>query len=112
MRDGADVTLSGPLDVSSTGGLFVDNSAEYGVGADGGSSLTIGGSLTNAATTGGSPTGVVIGNADLSSSTTVKVDGSLDNTGTVDLTGNWAKATTDQATLDVTGARRPRGKDR
>ena len=88
MRDSADVTLSGPLDVSSTGGLFVDNSAEYGVGADGGSTLSIGGSLTNAATTGGSPTGVVIGNSDLSSSTTVTVNGTLDNTGTVDVTGN------------------------
>ena len=85
LDDGASVSTTGAL--VNDGNLYLDTGS-----GDGGSSLTVGGTLTNSGT-------LAIGNAKLSASDEVTA-ASLDNTGSISLTGSGA----DQALLDVTGA--------
>ena len=85
LHDGASVSTTGAL--VNDGNVYLDFAAD-----DGGSSLTVGGTLTNSGT-------LSIGNTTLSASDEVRA-ASLDNTGSISLTGSSA----DQALLDVTGA--------
>jgi len=92
LHDGAAVSTTGAL--VNDGKVYLDpnagnNSLNSG---EGGSSLNIGGALTNNGTLG-------IGNTALSASDEVAA-ASLDNTGKIQLTGDFA----DQALLDVTGS--------
>ena len=85
LHDGAAVSTTGAL--VNDGHICLDSGS-----GDGGSSLTVGGTLTNSGT-------LAIGNAKLSASDEVTA-ASLDNTGSINLTGSSA----DQALLDVTGS--------
>jgi hypothetical protein len=90
---GATFKLHNGASVSTTGGLVNDGNVELDTNAgNGGSSLTVGGTLTNSQN-------LTIGNTTLSASDKVTTE-SLDNTGSVNLTGFGA----DQALLDVTGS--------
>ncbi len=81
--------------MSTTGALVNDGHVCLDpVGGDGGSSLTLAGALTNSGS-------LTIGNATLSASDEVTA-ASLDNTGSISLTGSGAN----QALLDVTAAAR------
>jgi hypothetical protein len=83
--------------VSTTGALINRGQLELDPNAgDGGSSLTVAGALTNGASI-YSSANLIIGNTDLSASDTVTA-ASLDNAGSIQLTGSSA----DQALLDVT----------
>ena len=93
LRDGAAVTTTGPL--TNSGTTNVDDNG-YG---DGGSSLAIGGALTNSNT-------INIGNTGLSATTTVTA-ASLDNTGTINVTGSPISSQTglaNMASFTVNGA--------
>ena len=85
LHDGAAVSTTGAL--ANDGNVYLDPNA-----GDGGSSLMVGGTLTNSQE-------LRIGNATLSASDEVTA-ASLDNTGSIFLTGSSA----DQALLDVTGS--------
>src|SRR3984957_14254407 len=85
------VTQSVTGGFSNAGTVAVDNA-----GGNGGSNLSIGGTLTNS-------NFMVIGNGGLSASTTVTAN-ALSNTGRIDINGNTATGTTDQATLDIATA--------
>ena len=87
LHDGAAVSTTGAL--ANDGNVHLDTN-----GGDGGSSLTLAGALTNSGELG-------IGNATLSASDKVTAT-SLDNTGSIQLTGSSAN----QALLDVTRAAR------
>ncbi len=87
LQDGAALTTYG--DFANSGGVNLDT-----VGT-GGSSLTIGGMLTNSVS-------VSVGNSQLTSSDTINVN-ALDNTGTINLTGNSSAGNTRQAVLDIAG---------
>ena len=87
LHDGAAVSTTGAL--ANDGTVCLDPNA-----GDGGSSLTLAGALTNSGYLG-------IGNATLSASDEVTA-ASLDNTGSIHLTGSSAN----QALLDVTRAAR------
>ena len=89
---GSSVTTSSAL--TNTGELQLDV-----YGGDGASSLKIGGALNNQGT-------LDIGNTSLSATTTVTAS-SLANTGTINVQGNTAGGSTDQATLHITGAAPP-----
>jgi hypothetical protein len=90
---GATFTLHDQVAVSTTGALANDGNVYLDrVGGNGGSSLTLAGALTNSGD-------LVIGNATLSASDEVTA-ASLDNTGSINLTGSSAN----QALLDVTGS--------
>ena len=74
--------------------VFIDASG----GGQGGTTVNIGGDLTNSGT-------FNIGNGGLSLPTNVTVAGTLDNTGgIINLQGNTAASTTNQATLNIQGA--------
>ena len=83
LHDGAAVSTTGAL--ANDGHVYLDPNA-----GDGGSSLTLAGALTNSGS-------LAIGNATLSASDEVTA-ASLDNTGSIQLTGSSAN----QALLDVT----------
>ena len=88
---GATFDLENGASVSTTGALANDGTVDLDANSgDGGSSLTVAGALTNSGT-------LAIGNATLSASDKVTA-ASLDNTGSIDLTGSGAN----QALLDVT----------
>jgi fibronectin-binding autotransporter adhesin len=88
---GAILGLHNKASVSTSGSLANDGDIRLDIVAgSGGSSLTLAGALTNSGT-------LQIGNAALSASDEVKA-ASLDNTGSIDLTGSSAN----QALLDVT----------
>ena len=88
---GAIFGLHNKAAVSTTGSLVNDGTVRLDiVGGDGGSSLTLAGALTNSGS-------LAIGNATLSASDKVTA-ASLDNTGSIHLTGSSAN----QALLDVT----------
>ena len=88
---GATFDLENGASVSTTGALVNDGTVDLDLDCgDGGSSLTVAGALTNSG-------GLSIGNAALSASDKVTA-ASLDNTGSIDLTGSGAN----QALLDVT----------
>ena len=90
---GAIFGLHNKAAVSTTGALVNDGTIRLDiVGGDGGSSLTLAGALTNSGA-------LTIGNATLSASDKVTA-ASLDNTGSIHLTGSSAN----QALLDVTGS--------
>ena len=90
---GAVLGLHNQAAVSTTGSLVNDGTIRLDiVGGDGGSSLTLAGALTNSGD-------LVIGNATLSASDEVTA-ASLDNTGSINLTGSSAN----QALLDVSGS--------
>jgi hypothetical protein len=89
LESGASLTTTGALTVAGGGTLYVD------ANDNGGSSLTLGGALTSSGYT-------QVGNYYMSSPSTVKVDGTLTNSGTVLVgAGNAAGA---NALLNVTGA--------
>ncbi len=89
----AEFVLENKATVSTTGALANDGAILLDSNAgDGGSSLTVTGTLTNSGS-------LHLGNATLSSPDTVTV-ASLDNTGSIVLTGSGAN----QALLDVTGS--------
>ena len=83
LENGAAVSTTGAL--ANDGAVYLDTNR-----GDGGSSLTVAGALTNSGY-------LIIGNATLSASDEVTA-ASLDNTGSIDLTGSSAN----QALLDVT----------
>ena len=88
---GATFGLQDGASVSTTGSLTNDGTVELDAnGGDGGSSLTVGGTLINSGS-------LSIGNSRLSASDEVTAV-SLNNTGSIDLTGSSAN----QALLDVT----------
>jgi hypothetical protein len=90
---GAVLGLHNGAAVSTTGALVNDGTVRLDiVGGDGGSSLTLAGALTNSGD-------LTLGNAKLSASDEVTAS-SLDNTGSISLTGSGA----DQALLDVAGS--------
>ncbi len=89
LENGAAVTTTGALRVAGGGDLYVDASG------NGGSSLTLGGSLTNSGN-------MQIGNFYLTTPTSVKVTGTFNGTGAVQVDGgNTAGA---NALLNITGA--------
>ena len=93
LQDAASASLSGALD--NTGTISLDNDTNYGLDANGGSTLAIAGALANAGR-------INIGNAILGSSVLVTA-ASLDNTGgQIYIVGDNAKGT--EATLDIAGA--------
>jgi hypothetical protein len=84
--------------VTTTTGFTNDGTLQVDIfGGDGGSSLTIGGTLANNAA-------IAIGNGGLSASTTVTATGLAANAGSIVVQGNVTSGTTDQATLNITGA--------
>ena len=93
---GASFALHDQVSVSTTGALVNDGTIrlDFNAADRGGSSLTLAGALTNSGALG-------IGNTALSASDEVTA-ASLDNTGSIYLTGSSA----DQALLDVTAAPR------
>jgi hypothetical protein len=93
---GATFTLHDGPAVSTTGALVNDGNIYLDrVDDDGGSSLTVAGALSNGSSV-HSTANLIIGNASLSASDTVTA-ASLDNTGSIQLTGSSA----DEALLDV-----------
>jgi hypothetical protein len=88
---GAALGLHNQAAVSTTGSLVNDGTVRLDIG-DGGSSLTLAGALSNTGD-------LVIGNATLSAPDEAAAS-SLDNTGSINLTGSGAN----QALLDMTGS--------
>jgi len=90
-------TGPGGISVTTNTGFVNTGTLEVDIyNADGASSLTIGGTLTNSGT-------IAIGNNTLSAPSTVTAAG-LNNTGLIKLWGNQTVGTSEQATLDITGA--------
>ena len=97
LRDGETVTTAGGLTVDAGDGrLKVD-----AYGGSGGSDVTIGGDLTNSSAGNFSDGGVVVGASGITVSDTLTVDGTVSNTGIVNVIGGRTGAA---AQMLVTGA--------